>query len=591
MKKCRNALRAKFTAAAAAISLSALIACQLQVTESPLPQPQTSQDSASLSASAQAAVPTNPPAWNADTLYGRAGLYVTHKGKVWVSQWYIIRGAEPGANTWNGWKSIEEPSADKDNPKPWSADIAYTTKGYYVTHKHRLYVSQWSITRGTEPGADTWSGWKDVTPPLRFASVKVRKSKMLVITNGSTDQTYTNTLISDGTPLSSGAAYSIIDKPVGITSQITVDADSGEVTFGKAAYDKVSSDGPQTVTVQAAYQGKTASYTFTVTDHFSGRDNHTSVVSGKYIYVIGGSTDTETQSNEVWRSQDGGLTFDQTAAPGRRFTARTDHGSVVLKGRTSSDPDTLYVIGGGSGRFGVNPADDVWKSVDGGKTWSIAQANAPFTMDYQFASAVLNNSIILMGGFQMRIISFPGKIFRLPRRINDVYQSSNGASWTKPSASGSLFSARSDAASVVLEDEVYLLGGWAPTRLNDVWKSSDGASWTEVNSDSAGTRFPRRYSHSAVVQNGAMYVIGGMSGTSGLSTPNLVNDVWKSTDKGVNFTQVTANADFSTRSDHTSVVQGDAMYVIGGFSNRKYQNDVWKSTDGGLNWVNVHKNP
>ena len=161
MKMFPSARWAGFTVCAAVISLFVLVGCQMQITDSPV-QP---QGQVSLSASAQTAVPANPPAWDANTLYNKAGLYVTHKGKVWVSQWYITRGAEPGKNTWNGWKSAEVPSTDKSSPKPWSADAIYNAKGYYVTHNGGLWVSQWSITRGAEPGKNTWNGWKDISPP------------------------------------------------------------------------------------------------------------------------------------------------------------------------------------------------------------------------------------------------------------------------------------------------------------------------------------------------------------------------------------------------------------------------------------------
>ena len=128
---------------------------------------------------------------------------------------------------------------------------------------------------------------------LTFKDAAVRRSKMLVSTNRNSDgtykpQTYTNTLLNNGTRVTAGASYSITGKPAGLTGQITVNPTTGEVTFGKAAYDKVTADGPQTLTVQAAYQGKTASYTFTLTDHFSKRSGHTSVVMGNDIYVIGG---------------------------------------------------------------------------------------------------------------------------------------------------------------------------------------------------------------------------------------------------------------------------------------------------------------
>ena len=78
--------------------------------------------------------------------------------------------------------------------------------------------------------------------------------------------------------MNAGAAYNITEKPAGLTNQITVHPTTGEVTFGAAALTKVNADGPQTVTVQAAHQGTTASYTFTVTDHFSPRRYHASAV-------------------------------------------------------------------------------------------------------------------------------------------------------------------------------------------------------------------------------------------------------------------------------------------------------------------------
>ena len=180
MNKCRNAHWAKFTAAIAVISFFALIGCQLQVTE---PAVQV-QDGASVSASAQAAVPANPPAWDANTLYNRAGLYVKHKGKVWVSQWYITRGAEPGENDWNGWKIADVPSMDKNNPKPWIANVNYNAKGYYVTHRGKVWVSQWSITRGAEPGANTWNGWKNVRP-LKWTSVAAYRVRAFAINSNS----------------------------------------------------------------------------------------------------------------------------------------------------------------------------------------------------------------------------------------------------------------------------------------------------------------------------------------------------------------------------------------------------------------------
>ena len=447
---------------------------------------------------------------------------------------------------------------------------------------------------------------------LAFESPQVRKSKILVITNPNPaapgtymTQTYTNKLLYEGKAVTAGVVYSITGKPAGITNEITVDPTTGEVSFGKPLYDKMTPPvppsatvppppvGPQMVTVQAAYQGKTASYTFTVTDHFSPRMNHTSVVLGSDIYVIGGeirssSTSvsgssitiiTALQSDEVWRSGDGGLTWDQVAGAGSdRFPERRSHGSVVLG-------NDIYVIAGLGGSFGTSERNDVWKSSNKGKSWTRTAAGVTFPMDYYFASAVLNNAILIMAGLRQTPFG----------DLNDIYKSNNGASWSPVTTTGTVFPARYGASSVVLGSgsaaEVYLIGGSArasSSSLNDVWKSSDGASWNHVNSATGTTKFPVRSGHTAVAVKDAaggdiLYVIGGR-----IQGSNRRRDVWKSVDRGVNWTRVTAAAQFGRRANHSSVVQGGALYVIGGYSGSSH-NDVWKSTDGAT-WENVHKN-
>ena len=364
------------------------------------------------------------------------------------------------------------------------------------------------------------------TPAFEFP--QVRKSKMLVITNPNadgtySDQTYTNTLLYNGKAVTSGAVYSIT-KPTGITNEIGFDTATGEVSFGKLLYDKMTPSDPaqptgppQTVAVQAAYQGKTASYTFTVTEHFSPRENHSSVVLGDDIYVIGGKTrnfsfsgSTLTpaiQSNEVWRSGDGGLTWDQ-AAGGNRFPVRKSHGSVVL----GSD---IYVIAGLGGQTGRTQRNDVWKSSDGGESWNSTAAPVPFAMDSSFASAVLNSTILIMGGLNRGSAPVDS--------VNDIWKSSDGASWSQvmTPAAGTRFSKRQDMSSVILGSgtaaEVYLIGGLqrGGTYYDEVWKSGDGASWTHVNSAAPSTaKFSARSGHSSVTVKDAagdtIYVIGGL---------------------------------------------------------------------------------
>ena len=411
---------------------------------------------------------------------------------------------------------------------------------------------------------------------------------MLISTNGDAVQSFTNTLLNNGTPVTSGAAYSITEKPAGLTDQITLDAGTGEVGFGKPALDKVNADGPQTVTVQADYQGKTASYTFTLTDHFSGRMRHSSVVLGEDIYVIGGAVQISPaviDSNDVWRSSDGGLTWDQVDAEGKRFTpGRLNHSSVVLA-------NDIYMIAGLSFNPLTSAHTDVWKSADRGVSWIQAatgtmDSSTRFHRRHSATAQVLKGAIYIMGGEGTGA------------NLNDVWKSDDGGrTWrevTQPSSPR--FDMRQNHSSVVLGEgdaaELYVIGGQGSgsTRFNDVWKSADGGIWSEVTVDTPFT--PPRNSHTpALVKDGShagLYLIAGEGAASNLK------DVWKSTDQGKNWTRVTDNAPFGIRAGHTSVVRGTTMYVIGGTNDNgitTLYNDVWKSDDGGATWVNVHKNP
>ena len=430
------------------------------------------------------------------------------------------------------------------------------------------------------------------TMQLTFNDLEVRKSKMLVSTNGNAPQSFTNTLMNKGIPVTAGASYSITEKPASLTSEITVNETTGEVTFGAAALAKVNADGPQTVTVQAAYQGKTASYTFTVTDHFSPRRDHASAVLNGELYVIGGNGWDGSSSSEVWRSADGGRTWDQAADINKRFAGRNEHTLEVIG-------NALYILGGQDD--GRNRSDDVWASTDRGVTWYQVATAARYSPRRGHSSAVLGNTLYVIAG----------SLKDPTAADDDIWRSTDlGAAWTRVTKSieGVFVSALRFRlyrhASVVVENRVYVIGGLrlsAPVGYsNDVWRSpspisaanglitfsrSEGdVNWAQV---ATGTRFSARRAHSAVVLNGAIYVIGGHDAAF-----NHLDDVWKSTDQGVTWTQAAVGDRFSARSSHTSATLSGELYVIGGYRGHDgLVNDVWKSTDQGVTWTNVHANP
>jgi hypothetical protein len=124
----------------------------------------------------------------------------------------------------------------------------------------------------------------------------------------------------------------------------------------------------------------------------------------------------------------------------------------------------------------------------------------------------------------------------------------------------------------VLDDKLWISGGFNGFSLNDVWSSTDGISWNAVP---AVAPFPIRNGHQMLSHAGKLWVIGGI-GNGALS------DVWSSPD-GMTWTPASATAAFGDRYLSSSVSYGGALLLIGGVRNNINQNDIWSSEDG-ANW-------
>ncbi|MBN1135139.1 MAG: exo-alpha-sialidase [Anaerolineae bacterium] len=280
------------------------------------------------------------------------------------------------------------------------------------------------------------------------------------------------------------------------------------------------------------------------------------------IILMGGHDGTFSYKHDVWRSTDQGATWtEMTTAAG--WTARRFHTSVTL-------PDGSIVLMGGDN--GSGSWNDVWRSTDQGATWTQQTAAAEWTARTDHTSVALpDGSIVLMGGYD-------------GSRRNDVWRSTDqGATWTQLTSTAS-WTARSSLRSVVLSDgSIVLMGGSDGSVRNDVWRSTDqGATWTEMT---AATLWPARSGHTSVaLSDGSIVLMGGSPG--GLSG---MDDVWRSTDQGATWTQMTA-ADpwWTARSGHTSVVllDGSIVLMAGSAGSTRYH-DVWRSTDQGATWTQM----
>jgi hypothetical protein len=103
----------------------------------------------------------------------------------------------------------------------------------------------------------------------------------------------------------------------------------------------------------------------------------------------------------------------------------------------------------------------------------------------------------------------------------------------------------------------------------------------------AAAGWTARNGHTSVaLSDGSIVLMGGLSGSSRL------NDVWRSTDQGVTWTQMTAAAGWTARGRHTSVPLPDGSILLMGGSyidnNNLYPlRDVWRSTDLGATWTKI----
>lgn len=99
----------------------------------------------------------------------------------------------------------------------------------------------------------------------------------------------------------------------------------------------------------------------------------------------------------------------------------------------------------------------------------------------------------------------------------------------------------------------------------------------------ANAGFSSRAAHASVVFDNKMWVLGGWDGI------NEKHDVWWSSD-GTTWHLATANAGFSPRYGLTGLVYNNKMWVIGGRNYNDCYNDVWWSTDG-VQWHQANSFP
>ena len=296
--------------------------------------------------------------------------------------------------------------------------------------------------------------------------------------------------------------------------------------------------------LNSAYVNLTASATITI-----------NFVSPK-MYIIAGFG-----GNDVWSSADGKTWAFCNSGVGTRRSAAM----AVLKGK-------IYMLGGRTGEFTSTNTNAVssMRGCGTGAQWDTVKANnSPhWSKRDGLEVAVLNNTLFLTGGFSS------------PSWKNDVWSSTDGATWSKENSTG--LSNRSFHRMLSHKGTLYISGGYSGTSgRNDFLSSTDGASWTGVSNG----KWPSRLGHGFVVHNNLFYVIGGHNQYYRSSDSSVVyefrNDVWSSPD-GKEWSLRASNIG-GNRSLIRAVSLNGKIYIMGGIrSNNLSQsnNNVWSSPDG-----------
>lgn len=188
---------------------------------------------------------------------------------------------------------------------------------------------------------------------------------------------------------------------------------------------------------------------------------------GASLMIAGGVNFSTFIFNDVWTSGNGGVTWTlrSAAAPWKGRTS----GMLIAAPLTTGQVEWLLTGGGGAA---ASEFADLWTSVNSGATWTQRLATTPWGALSQggFVFSPAGNVAILFGGLdaQMNVHNF-------------VYNSNNGGDWHL--LANAPWSPRSGMSVTTGANKVWMAGGILEdlTGLNDVWSTVDGTAWTLVS--------------------------------------------------------------------------------------------------------------